>query len=166
MQIFQLCYSDIFVVQRDFFFIYNIIKHHIKAFSNEQQVRKNFQVFDQNEGYMGYPLKKCKNFDYLILTISQSKKLWLFDQTLGNLSPWENANFWAILEWHFCSPERLLFYLQHHQTSYQGLFEWATSSEEFSIFWPKWGVYGLNPPPPPQKKTQTFRLSHSNNFVV
>ena len=65
MQIFQLCYSDIFVVQRDFFFIYNIIKHHIKAFSNEQQVRKNFQVFDQNERYMGYPLKKCKNFNYL-----------------------------------------------------------------------------------------------------
>ena len=62
MQIFQLCYNDIFVVQREFFFIYNIIKYHIKAFSNGQQVRKNFQVFDQNEGYMGYPLRTMQIF--------------------------------------------------------------------------------------------------------
>ena len=62
MQNFQLSYSDIFVVQKDFFFIYNIIKHHIKAFSNGQQVRRNFQVFDQNEGYMGYPPDKMQIF--------------------------------------------------------------------------------------------------------
>ena len=59
---FQLSHSDIFVVQKDFFFIYNIIKHHIKAFSNGQQVRKNIQVFDQNEGYMGYCLRKKQIF--------------------------------------------------------------------------------------------------------
>ena len=80
MQNFQLSYSDIFVVQKDFFFIYNIIKHHIKAFSNGQQVRRNFQVFDQNEGYMGYPLIKCKYFDYLKVTISQSRKTSFFTQ--------------------------------------------------------------------------------------
>ena len=62
------------------------------------------------------------------------KNFQVFGQNLGNLSPWENANFSTILECHFCSPERLLFYLQNHQTSYQGLFEWATSSEEFSSF--------------------------------
>ena len=45
--------SVIFVVHKDFFFILKPIKHHIKAFSNGQQVRKNFQDFDQNEGYMG-----------------------------------------------------------------------------------------------------------------
>ena len=54
MQLFQLSYSDSFVVQKDFLIFY--LQHHQTSYqdlSEWETNSKNFQLFDQNEGYMG-----------------------------------------------------------------------------------------------------------------
>ena len=60
-------------------------------------------------------------------------KFTLFDQNHG-LTPKTNANFSQILIRNLSNLERHLFYLKHHQTSYQGLFEWKTNSKNFKVF--------------------------------
>ena len=82
----------------------------------------------------------------------------MFDQNHG-LAPLENIQFFPFMKYIFYSQARPLFYLEHLQTSFLGLFSIKTNNEESSNFSPKSWVNPLG-------KYLMFRLYEIHFFKV
>ena len=80
MGIFTQFQIDIFVVQKAFFFVKNIIKHHVQVFFKEIETQKNFKVFDENHGLT--PFEKWTLSHYVSMTFLLCRKPFFTFRTL------------------------------------------------------------------------------------
>ena len=121
---------------------------------------KKVRIFDLNHGLT--PLKNFRFFGHIRYIFLWSRKASFLSRTSTNIisgpifnkkkNNEESSNFWPkawvnsfgkffdfsdIQDTYFYGLERLLFYLQHPQTSFLGLFSIKRNNEESWNIWPK-----------------------------
>ena len=121
MQLFQLSYSDIFLVQKDFLIFY--LQHHQTSYQSLFQWARSFWRFDRelnsDEIYTFWP------------------KSWVNTQ--------DKCKFFTNLNKKFILSRKTSFLPKTPSDIISRPFRMRNKFEEFSSFWPEWGVCGLTP---------------------